>query len=113
MSGVEQSSRRGVEKTNGAGGNDRLPDGVVLSIDDLWVEFQTPAGAMQAVRGATLGIRGGGAVALIGGSGSGKTTLGVGPLRLLARAAGGGQRRGFFRAGDGGTPHLFSLRSGG
>ena len=35
----------------------RLPDGVVLSIEDLWVEFQSPAGPMQAVRGATLEIR--------------------------------------------------------
>ena len=95
--------------TNGAGGNGRLPDDVVLSIEDLWVEYKTPAGQMQAVRGATLEIRAGEAVALIGESGSGKTTLGLALLRLLARTARVSRGRARFRTGDGRTIDLFSL----
>jgi ABC-type glutathione transport system ATPase component len=51
--------------TTGTGTNGHLPDGVVLSIEDLWVEYQTSAGQMPAVRGVTLEIRSGEAVALI------------------------------------------------
>src|SRR5918993_5588479 len=93
-------------------GNGRLPDDVVLSIEDLWVEYQTPAGQMQAVRGATLEIRSGEAVALIGESGSGKTTLGLALLRLLARTARVSRGRARFRATDGRTLDLFALGQG-
>lgn len=95
--------------TVGAGGNGRLPDDVVLSIEDLWVEYQTPAGRMQAVRGATLQIRDGEAVALIGESGSGKTTLGLALLRLLTRTARVSRGRALFRTHDGRTVDLFAL----
>jgi peptide/nickel transport system ATP-binding protein len=64
---------------------------------------------MQAVRGATLDIRTGEAVALIGESGSGKTTLGLALLRLLTRTARVSKGRARFRAGDGATLDLFSL----
>jgi len=87
----------------------RLADDVVLSIEDLWVEYQTPTGPMQAVRGATLEIRRGEAVALIGESGSGKTTLGLALLRLLTRTARVSRGRARFRTGDGRTLELFSL----
>src|SRR5439155_24226430 len=96
----------------GAGGSARLPVDVVLSIEDLWVEYQTSAGQMQAVRGATLQIRAGESVALIGESGSGKTTLGLALLRLLARTARVSKGHALFRAGDGRTLDLFSLDKG-
>ena len=83
----------------------------MLSVEDLWVEFQTPAGPMQAVRGASLEIRDGEAIALIGESGSGKTTLGLALLRLLTRTAKVSRGRALFRTGDGRTLDLFALGS--
>jgi peptide/nickel transport system ATP-binding protein len=53
----------------------------------MWVDYKTPSGWMPAVRGATMEIRRGEAVALIGESGSGKSTLGFALLRMLARSA--------------------------
>ena len=107
-----RKSEVGRRKSHGSGENERLPDGVVLSIEDLWVEYQTAAGPMQAVRGATLEIRAGEAVALIGESGSGKTTLGLALLRLLTRTARVSRGRARFRSGDGRTLDLFALRGG-
>jgi peptide/nickel transport system ATP-binding protein len=59
----------------------------ILEVEDLWVEYKTPVGWMQAVRGANMTIRKGEAVALIGESGSGKSTLGFALLRMLVRGA--------------------------
>jgi peptide/nickel transport system ATP-binding protein len=58
----------------------------ILSVHDLWVEYTTPRGALQAVRGATFDLAKGESLALIGESGSGKTTLGLALVRLLPRA---------------------------
>lgn len=99
-------------RTNGTAPNGHLPDDVVLSIEDLWVEYQTPGGQMQAVRGANLQIRTGEAVALIGESGSGKSTLGLALLRLLVRTACVAKGRALFRSGDGRVLDLFALRQG-
>ena len=107
------NGRSAISDRRSADGRDgRLADDVVLSIEDLWVEYQTPGGAMQAVRGATLEVRSGEAVALIGESGSGKTTLGLALLRLLARTARVSRGRARFRGGDGRTLDLLSLSGG-
>src|SRR5438105_15397052 len=58
----------------------------ILSVHDLWVEYRTGRGRVQAVRGATFDLRKGESLALIGESGSGKTTLGLALVRLLPQA---------------------------
>ncbi|MGI8413734.1 MAG: dipeptide ABC transporter ATP-binding protein [Solirubrobacteraceae bacterium] len=57
----------------------------VLEVDDLRVTFASPAGDVQALRGATLAIDAGEIVGLVGESGSGKTVLGLTSLGLLPR----------------------------
>lgn len=59
----------------------------ILSVQDLWIEYATSRGPLQAVRGATFELQAGESLALIGESGSGKTTLGLALVRLLPRAA--------------------------
>jgi peptide/nickel transport system ATP-binding protein len=82
---------------------------VILSIEDLWVEYKTPAGWMQAVRGVTLDIRQGEAVALIGESGSGKSTLGFALLRMLVRTARVSKGTATYRDSSGNTLDLFGM----
>ncbi len=81
----------------------------ILSIEDLWVEYKTPFGWMQAVRGANLDIRRGEAVALIGESGSGKSTLGFALLRMLVRSARVAKGKAVYRDSKGETYDLMTL----
>src|SRR5579859_2783642 len=70
-----------------AGGIYTATDETILSVRDLWVEYRTGRGRVQAVRGANFDLRRGESLALIGESGSGKTTLGLALVRLLPEAA--------------------------
>lgn len=82
---------------------------VILSIDDLWVEYRTPYGWMQAVRGASFDVRRGEAVALIGESGSGKSTLGFALLRMLVRSARVPRGTAMFTRANGSTVDLLKM----
>lgn len=57
----------------------------LLSIRDLVVEFRTYAGVVHALNGASLELRRGEALGLVGETGCGKSTIGLAILRLLPR----------------------------
>lgn len=81
----------------------------ILSIEDLWVEYRTSGGAVQAVRGVNMDIRRGEAIALIGESGSGKSTLGFALLRMLVRTASVARGKAIYRDSHGEAVDLVSL----
>ena len=84
----------------------------ILSVEDLWVEYKTQSGWMAAVRGVSLDIRRGEAVALIGESGSGKSTLGFALLRMLVRTARVSKGKATYRDRNGKLLDLFSMKNG-
>jgi peptide/nickel transport system permease protein len=58
-------------------------DAPLLSVQNLVVEFDSPAGPLRAVNGVSFDLRRGETMGLVGESGSGKTTTALALLRLL------------------------------
>ena len=56
----------------------------VLDIEDLKVDFDTPAGTVQAVKGMSMSVAPGEVVAIVGESGSGKSQIAMSTLGILA-----------------------------
>ncbi len=81
----------------------------LLSVEDLTVEFWTPAGTIRAVNKLSFRIRRGEVVALVGESGSGKSATGLALLGLLPRVAKILGGRMLFRDGDAPPVDLASL----
>jgi peptide/nickel transport system ATP-binding protein len=60
----------------------------LLEVRDLWVEYATPRGAVQAVSGVDLDVHPGEFVGVVGESGCGKSTMLFAIARLLSPPAG-------------------------
>jgi peptide/nickel transport system ATP-binding protein len=65
----------------------------LLSIRDLRIEFDTESGTVPAVRGATLNVRAGQTVALVGESGCGKSVTALSVMRLTSGRVAAGEIR--------------------
>jgi oligopeptide transport system ATP-binding protein len=71
--------------------------GRIFEVDDIRVTFETPDGAVEAVRGVSMHVDHGETVAVVGESGSGKSQIMMAAMGLLAnngRAAGAVRYRG-------------------
>ncbi|MGM7679115.1 ABC transporter ATP-binding protein [Microbacterium sp. A94] len=64
------------------------PDELLLSVQDLQVEFSTSAGVVRALDGVSFDVRAGQTVAILGESGSGKSVTAQAIMALLPKPAG-------------------------
>src|SRR5215216_5273904 len=60
---------------------------IVLSVQDLEVEYRARRGLVKAVHGVSFDLHRGESITLVGESGCGKTTLGLSLVRLLPKQA--------------------------
>src|SRR5215211_1404853 len=60
---------------------------IVLSVQDLEVEYRARRGLVKAVHGVSFDLHRGESMTLVGESGCGKTTLGLSLVRLLPKQA--------------------------
>lgn len=70
------------------------PEAVLLSVQDLQVEFSTSAGVVRALDGVSFDVRAGETIAILGESGSGKSVTAQAIMALMPKPAGsivGGQ----------------------